>query len=220
MTLALVSLGGCIDRNASTDGASETSTRENATSSAQVDSAAIVWDTSDSILKFNTKQRGVLDTTLTYPINKGILAEEYTENDILFQKEFGVESDTLGVVIVSGEATSGEEVFTPIKSILYKRRGADLCYIVIPSSNEDDFKHYFTKEDLIVFGYSSVVGYTELYLYDRQESELMKSEKLDEADRLDKSSFKAGTMSFEASNYADSVMTKNLQKIDWDRCQP
>ncbi len=47
----------------------------------------------------------------------------------------------------------------------------------------------------------------------------MISEKLDEADRFDKSSFKTGTMSFEVSNYADSTMTKKLRKIDWDRCQ-
>ena len=93
------------------------------------------------------------------------------------------------------------------------------CHIVIPPVNEDDFKYIFTKDSLIVFGYSSVVGYTELYLYDHQEKELMISKKLDEADQLDKSSFKTATMSFEVSNYADSIITKKLQKIDWDRCQ-
>ncbi len=219
LTLTLVSLWGCMDKNINTNEAIEISVYEDTTSFTQVDPATTVQDASDSTLHFKTEDGSISDTIFAYLIDKEILTEEYTKNDLLSQKQFVVADDTLGIIIVSGDTTSGDSIFVPIKSILYKRTADSLCHIVIPSVNEDDFKYIFTKDSLIVFGYSSVVGYTELYLYDHQEKELMISEKFDEADQLDKSSLKTATMSFEVCNYADSILTKKLQKIDWDRCQ-
>lgn len=117
LTLTLILLWGCIDKN--TNESTETSFYEDTSSFTQVDPATTVQDASDSTLHFKTEDGNISDTIFAYLIDKEILTEEYTKNDLLSQKQFVVADDTLGIIIVSGDATSGDSIFVPIKSILH-----------------------------------------------------------------------------------------------------
>ena len=175
----------------------------------------------DSSVKLCTEPIQDFDTIYQFLIDNSIIPEGYPKSGILSQETIEIESYKIRIAKFAYDTTLKQDTIVPIQNILYTRNDTEIvCYKLIPAINEDDFRYLFEKDSFLVFdNYSSPLGYTELYLYNSQNNELLKSEKLDEADQFDSVSFKVNRMSFKVSNYADSIVTKKLQKIDWDSCQ-
>lgn len=118
-------------------------------------------------------------------LENGIVRGDFPEDKIIAFQELYYSDKSIGLIQIEYNENEGwnEE---PNYNILFKRDFNGLfCYEIIPSAYPEDFTVYFRSEDCIIFEYySSSVGYSQFYIYQKENDEFYLTSKFDEAEKL------------------------------------